>query len=283
MKKPLIGSLRSALSTRRDSRVAKRRLGDAVAVPLARAAARDEARADHQVERRVAPAARRASRGSSVSSCCRSPSITATTGAAVAHIPSMHADDSPRRPIRWITRTRGSSRAELARGIGGAVGAVVVDEDRFPAAPRQRRVELARPASATLPRSLKVGMTTASSSSARVTSAREHRVAHRARSTASPPRSAVRAPLGDRRRHRRLDPRPRPRPAPANGAASSPPTGSPRTDWPCPARRCRAREPWIGSYSPLPRRIERGRRQHPDRARRTSTPGRTGCRRTDCR
>ena len=34
-----------------------------------------------------------------VSSCCKSPSITATYGAALDNIPSMHAPESPRRPI----------------------------------------------------------------------------------------------------------------------------------------------------------------------------------------
>ena len=46
-------------------------------------------------------------RGRMVSSCCRSASMTATNGASVASMPSMQADERPRRPIRRITRTRG--------------------------------------------------------------------------------------------------------------------------------------------------------------------------------
>src|SRR4029078_10488216 len=85
--------------------------------------------------------------GSSAGSCWWSASITATTGAAVAHIPSIAAEASPRRPIRSITRTRRSRTDTLPPApppprlltrdrpglVGGAVGAVVVDEDRFPA------------------------------------------------------------------------------------------------------------------------------------------------------
>ena len=46
-------------------------------------------------------------RGRIVSSCCRSASMTARNGASVASMPSMQADERPRRPIRRITRTRG--------------------------------------------------------------------------------------------------------------------------------------------------------------------------------
>ena len=46
--------------------------------------------------------------GTSVSSCCRSASITARYGAELASIPSMHAEASPRLPMRWMQRTRRS-------------------------------------------------------------------------------------------------------------------------------------------------------------------------------
>ena len=46
---------------------------------------------------------------------------------------------------------------------------------------------------------------------------------------------------------------------------SSPATGSSPADWPCPVPRCPGAEPWIGSYRPLLRRVERRRRQHADR------------------
>src|SRR5205085_7175117 len=53
-------------------------------------------------------------RGSRVSSCCRSPSMTATNGAEVASMPSMQAELSPRRPMRRMQRMRGS-RSPSAR------------------------------------------------------------------------------------------------------------------------------------------------------------------------
>ena len=52
--------------------------------------------------------------GSRASSCCRSPSITATTGAELDSAPSITAEDSPRRPTRRMHRTR-SSEAAIAR------------------------------------------------------------------------------------------------------------------------------------------------------------------------
>ena len=48
---------------------------------------------------------------------------------------------------------------------------------------------------------------------------------------------------------------------------SSPATGSSPADWPCPCPAMSGAEPWIGSYRPLPRGVERRRRQHADRAR----------------
>ncbi len=50
-------------------------------------------------------------RGSKGSSCCRSASITATTGASADSMPSRAAPDSPRLPMRLISRQRGSARA----------------------------------------------------------------------------------------------------------------------------------------------------------------------------
>lgn len=52
-------------------------------------------------------------RGSTVSSCCMSPSLTATNGAAVERIPSMHAEDSPRRPRRCKHHRSRRPRAAL--------------------------------------------------------------------------------------------------------------------------------------------------------------------------
>ncbi len=51
MKKPLIGSLSSAATTRRAKRVAKPLIGDAAPCPTRRAAARDVAAADDDIER----------------------------------------------------------------------------------------------------------------------------------------------------------------------------------------------------------------------------------------
>ena len=49
--------------------------------------------------------------GSRVSSCCKSPSITATYRADEASAPSITAEESPRRPIRRMHRTRPSEAA----------------------------------------------------------------------------------------------------------------------------------------------------------------------------
>ena len=46
--------------------------------------------------------------GSFVSSCCRSPSITATYCAEDESAPSITAEARPRRPMRRMQRTRGS-------------------------------------------------------------------------------------------------------------------------------------------------------------------------------
>ena len=49
--------------------------------------------------------------GNRVSSCCRSASMTATKGAEDDRMPSMQAPESPLRPMRRMTRTRGSVAA----------------------------------------------------------------------------------------------------------------------------------------------------------------------------
>jgi hypothetical protein len=62
-----------------------------------------------------------------------SPSIAATTGAAVASAPSTKALLNPRRPIRWMQRTR------VALGdFTDLVGRVVVDDYDFKRMPVQR-------------------------------------------------------------------------------------------------------------------------------------------------
>ena len=166
-KKPLIGSVRSAFSTRRDRRVA-------IADFFTRSSCHSP-RPPPSTKREPTTTSIIGSRcnessiaGRIVSSCCRSPSITATIGAAVAHIPSMQAVDSPRRPIRWITRTRASSRpsARAASAVpSGLSSSTKIASQRRPASAWSSLPIR----TATFARSLKVGMTMAISSRSGVT------------------------------------------------------------------------------------------------------------------
>ena len=111
MKKPLIGSVRR--TGRKRCASADAAVGEHVAPARGQAgvvAALDVAAADHEV---AAPLAQRprACRGRRVSSCCRSPSITAMNGAEEASAPSITAEARPRRPMRRMQRTRGSRLA----------------------------------------------------------------------------------------------------------------------------------------------------------------------------
>src|SRR6267143_4306481 len=104
-KKPLIGSVRPLQMT----------LLSALAARLTRTRSAASAPVLPPCMYRLATTMSAASRfaasssfGTSVSSCCRSASITATYGAELASIPSMHAEARPRLPMRWRQRTRRS-------------------------------------------------------------------------------------------------------------------------------------------------------------------------------
>src|SRR6267378_3376215 len=104
-KKPLIGSVRPLQMT----------LLSALAARLTRTRSAASAPVLPPCMYRLATTMSAASRfaasssfGTSVSSCCRSASITARYGAELASIPSMHAEARPRLPMRWRQRTRRS-------------------------------------------------------------------------------------------------------------------------------------------------------------------------------
>ena len=87
--------------------------------------------------------------------------MTAITGADAESIPSMHADESPRRPIRCSTRTRPSPRAMSRTSDAVPSGESSSTKiSSHPSAPRLFSTR--RSSSRTLPASLKVGTTTES-------------------------------------------------------------------------------------------------------------------------
>jgi hypothetical protein len=96
--------------------------------------------------------------GRTASSCWRSASMTAMIGPALASMPSMQADASPRRPIRCRHRTRRSlcaiarTRAAVSSGESSSTKTA-----SHPVAPRVASRRLT--SSVTFDRSLNVGMT----------------------------------------------------------------------------------------------------------------------------
>ena len=104
-------------------------------------------------------------RAGSVSSCCRSASITAMIGVVEARAPSTTAEDSPRRPMRRIMRTRRSAWAMRVRSSGVPSvepSSTKIASHSIPASATPSRSS----SGSTLPTSLSVGMTTLSSSGA---------------------------------------------------------------------------------------------------------------------
>ena len=79
--------------------------------------------------------------GRIVSSCCRSPSITATKSALEASQPSITAPARPSRLTRRMQRRRGSRARDGEGDVGGAVGRIVVDDDHFPRQAVERRLQ----------------------------------------------------------------------------------------------------------------------------------------------
>src|SRR3546814_1656 len=158
-KKPLIGSLNRAFITSPDAQVARRLIFSREAsqspveppslyrVPTARSFPS------------CATALNR--RGRTLASCWRSASITANAGADVASIPSITADDSPLRPILWITRTRWSDRP-ISRSNSGVpsveLSSTNTASQRMSDSASSMRSRSAR----ILPTSFRVGMMTAS-------------------------------------------------------------------------------------------------------------------------
>ena len=80
-------------------------------------------------------------RGNSRSSCCRSPSMTATTLPADASMPSITAPARPRRPIRRTARTRMSCspRSRTRRAVpSGLSSSTKMTSHRIPASAASR-------------------------------------------------------------------------------------------------------------------------------------------------
>ena len=84
--------------------------------------------------------------------------MTATMGAEEASIPSMHADENPRLPMRWMQRSRlsrcASSRTVAAVPSGESSSTKIISQSTPGRAAATRFLS-----SATFPASLKVGTT----------------------------------------------------------------------------------------------------------------------------
>lgn len=119
-KQPLIGSLRSA--------------------PIARAPARRETRPDHQVERRIVAQRRQHARQQRLVMLQVAVDHRRHRRGGRAH--RLHAGGGQPPPPDPLDHPHPRIGArQLQRGLGDAVGAVVVDEDRLPSDPFQRRRE----------------------------------------------------------------------------------------------------------------------------------------------
>ena len=163
MKKPLMRSLKSACSALFAMPIARPL---SAARPTERPAPADPPATWRLPTTRSAPSRIRASIfGRMVSSCCRSASITATTGAEEASMPSMQAPARPRRLTRRRQRTRESSRAiSLARRAvpSGELSSTTIISQATPASAASTRPISSRK----LALSLNVGITRVSSTKA---------------------------------------------------------------------------------------------------------------------
>ena len=160
MKNPLIGSVTGTRKTGRASNVAKLLMPTRVA---AKSPMPPPSTWRDPTTMSTPPARNSASIfGSTVSSCCRSPSMAAMWLARLACAPSMNAEARPRRPMRCNRRTRGS--AEAAAWIAARVPSVEssstkITSQAMPASALPSRATMG----AMLSRSLITGMTTHSS------------------------------------------------------------------------------------------------------------------------
>ena len=260
MKKPLIGSLKSAFSTRRDSLRGERGfLGDAVLVPFAEPAALDEARADDEIERGIAPAACPASAGNNVSSCCRSPSITATIGGGGRTHPldTGGRQPAPADPLDHAhPRRRPAPASRAASAVPSALSSSTKIASHTASGQRLRR---ASPTSSGDVRALVEGRdddrdfekSRRDLQRVRPSKVCQHRIRSSPSVESAPPRVRGPRPARDRRRDRSLDPIRRARASPASGADSiaADRIAAHGLALPCPA--ISGAEPWIGSYRPL--------------------------------
>ena len=139
MKKPLIGSRTATPATRRKNHAPR-------SLSFWRAGERPPGAVSSATRVPMARLPRPAASASYIfgrinSSCCKSPSITATKSALDDSQPSTTA---PARPTRLTRRMQRSARIARRQGIGdvgGAVGRIVVDDDHFPGQAGERRLQ----------------------------------------------------------------------------------------------------------------------------------------------